>query len=98
MTSNISELLKKLGIKQEGRYENNFYVIDLADSNDYAKMYTVLDKHAVNTEYPGFGVNSNKTTTRITTYFEYDFENETYNIFLIADFDKDEYFVKIGER
>ena len=34
----------------------------------------------------------------ITNYFEIEIENVTYDIFLIADFNEDKYYVKIAER
>lgn len=98
MTINITDILKKLEIAETGKYDNHFYVINLNNSDEYAKMYTKLSKNAINTEYPGFGVNTNNTTTKITNYFELELDNITYNIFLIADFDKDTYYIKIGEK
>jgi hypothetical protein len=61
-------------------------------------MYTKLSKKAINTEYPSFGTNTNNNTIKITNYFEIEEDNITYNIFLIADFDNDLYYIKIGER
>lgn len=98
MISNITKLLKKLHIEDTGRYDNHFYVIQLEDSNAYAKMYTLLDKYAVNTEFPEFESNTNNATTRITNYFETEEDLVLYNIFLIADFENDKYYLKIGER
>ena len=98
MTNNIKDILKRLEIEDTGRYENHFYVITLDNSNEYAKMYTRLDKKAINTEYPEFTSNSNNATTKIINYFELEEENITYNIFLFADFAKDKYYVKIGEK
>lgn len=95
---NIKSILKTLDIEDTGRYDNKFYIIDLEDSNAYAKMYTKLDNNAINTEYPDFHTNTNGTTTKVTNYFEVVDNNITYNIFLIADFDKDAYYVKIGEK
>lgn len=96
--NNIETLLNKLNIEAEGRYDNQFYVINLDNSNEYAKMYTKLSKNAINTEYPSFGTNTNNNTIKITNYFEIEENNITYNIFLIADFNKDLYYVKIGEK
>lgn len=97
MSNNIVKtILDRLDISDTGTYDNHFYVIDLADSNEYAKTYTKLDKYAINTEYPAFGVNSNDTTVKVTNYFELDENNETYLIFLIADFAEDRYYLKIG--
>ena len=72
MTSDIRDVLKKIDVKDTGRYENHFYIIDLADSNEYAKMYTKLDKNAINTEYPEFTKNTNNSTVKVVNYFELD--------------------------
>ena len=98
MTSDINPILKRLEIEDTGRYENHFYVIELKDSNDYARMYTKLDKNAVNTEYPEFTNNSNNSTVKVINYFELEEAHISYNIFLIADFKNDRYYVKIGEK
>ena len=95
-TNIIQNILARLEIDKTGAYNNRFYVIDLEDSNEYAKMYTKLSKNAINTEFPTFGTNTNNSTVKVTNYFEVDEDNDTYNIFLIADFDKDKYYVKIG--
>ena len=98
MTSDIRNILKRLEIEDTGRYENHFYIITLADSNDYARMYTKLDKNAINTEYPEFTSNSNNSTEKIINYFELEEKEITYNIFLFADFKNEKYYVKIGEK
>ena len=59
-------------------------------------MYTKLSKNAINTEFPTFGTNSNDSTVKVTNYFEIEEDNEKYDLFLIADFDKDKYYLKIG--
>ena len=98
MITDIKNVLNRLEITQTGSYDNHFYVIPLSDSNEYAKMYTKLDKNAINTEYPEFTKNTGNTTTKIINYFEIEEDNTTYNIFLFADFDNDKYFIKIGEK
>ena len=98
MTSDIRKILKRLDIEDTGRYDNHFYIIELKDSNDYARMYTKLDKNAVNTEFPDFATNTNNTTTKVTNYFELEEGMFTYDLYLIADFDKDHYYLKINER
>lgn len=98
MTGNINHILKRLEIEPTGRYENHFYVISLEDSNAYARMYTKLDKNAINTEYPEFTSNSNHATEKIVNYFELEEDEITYNIFLFADFKNGKYYVKIGEK
>ena len=69
MTSDIRPILKRLEIEDTGRYDNHFYVISLANSDEYAKMYTKLDKNAINTEYPEFASNTNNDS------FQEGFEN-----------------------
>ena len=96
--TNIKNILKRLDIQETGSYQDHFYVINLKDSNDYARMYTKLDKNAINTEYPEFAKNTNETTTKITNYFEIEENNITYDIFLFADFNRDAYYLKIAER
>ena len=96
--TNIKKILDRLEITEAGSYKNHFYVIPLKDSNDYAKMYTKLDKNAINTEFPEFAKNTNEATTKITNYFEIEVDNITYDIFLIADFHEDVYYAKIAER
>lgn len=98
MTSNITKLLKRLEIEDTGIYKNHFYIVPIEDSNAYARMYTKLEKNAINTEFPDFETNTNQATTRVTNYFEIEEANITYNIFLIADFKEDNYYLKIGER
>ncbi len=98
MTNNITTLLKKLGIKDTGKYDNHFYVIQLADSDDYARYYTKLDELAINQEDPGFGTNTNNTTIKVTNYFEIEVDNVKYQLFLIANFNDDTYYLKIKEQ
>jgi hypothetical protein len=95
--SAIEKVLARLGLEASGRYDNKFYVIDIEDSNEYAKMYTKLEKNAVNTEYPTFGTNTSNSTVKITNYFELEEDNEKYLLFLIADFQNDKYYLKIGD-
>lgn len=98
MTNDIKTILKRLELEDTGKYDNQFYVISLDSSDEYAKTYTKLSKNAINTEFPAFGTNTNNNTVKITNYFELDEGNDSYNIFLIADFDKDTYYLKIGEK
>ena len=98
MISDIKNVLARLELDKTGAYDNHFYVIPLTDSNDYAKVYTKLDKNAINTEYPEFTQTTHNTTTRIVNYFELEEDSITQNIFLFADFDNEKYYVKIGEK
>ena len=92
----IKNILNRLGIEATGKYDNRFYVIDIENSDEYARMYTKLSKNAIDTEFPTFGTNTSNSTVKVTNYFELEEDNEKYNIFLIADFDNDNYYLKIG--
>lgn len=96
MIKDIDKILKNLHIEKEGRYENHFYIIDLEDSNEYAKMYSKLDKYAINLEEPNFGKNTNNSTVNIINYFSYSYDDMDYTIFLFARFDSGTYYIKIG--
>jgi hypothetical protein len=94
--SPVKNILARLDIEDTGKYDNHFYVIDIEDSNEYAKMYTKLAKNAINTEYPTFGTNTSNSTVKITNYFELEEDDNKYLLFLIADFKEDRYYLKIG--
>ena len=95
--NDIKNILTRLEIEDTGRYENQFYIIPIENSDEYAKIYTKLSKNAIDTEYPTFGTNTNNSTIKITNYFELEEENEKYLLFLIADFQTDKYYLKIGD-
>ena len=94
--NDIKNILTRLEIDATGTYDNKFYVIPIENSDEYAKIYSKLSKNAINTEYPTFGTNTNNSTVKVTNYFELEEDNEKYNLFLIADFDQDKYYLKIG--
>lgn len=97
MTDNpLKNVLARLQIDDTGKYDNHFYIIDLDNSDEYAKTYTKLSKNAINTEFPTFGTNTNDATVKITNYFELEEDNTKYILFLIADFQQDKYYLKIG--
>ena len=92
----IQNILSRLEIKETGTYDNRFYIINIDNSDEYAKMYTKLSKNAIDTEFPTFGTNTNNSTVKVTNYFELEESNNKYTIFLIADFENDKYYLKIG--
>lgn len=94
--TSIKSILNRLNIDDTGKYENHFYVVEIENSNEYAKMYTKLTKNAINTEFPSFGTNTSNSTVKITNYFELEEDNNKYLLFLIADFNEDKYYLKIG--
>lgn len=97
MANNIVQtILNRLEVEETGKYDNHFYVVELSNSDSYAKMYSKLSKNAINTEFPTFGTNTSDSTVKITNYFEIEENNDKYLLFLIADFDNDKYYLKIG--
>ena len=98
MISDIQTILARLHIDKTGHYANHFYIVPLQGSEEYAKVYCLLDNNAINTEYPEITSNDSDNITRIIHYFELEEDTVTYNIFLFADFAEDKYFIKIGEK
>ena len=92
----VKTILERLDIEDTGTYDNHFYVVPIEDSDEYAKVYTKLNRNAINTEFPTFGTNTSDSTVKITNYFELEEDNVKYNLFLIADFNNDSYYLKIG--
>lgn len=92
----VQKILDRLEISGTGKYDNHFYKINIENSDDYAKIYSKLNKNAINTEFPTFGTNTSNSTVKITNYFELEEDNKKYIIFLIADFNLNEYYLKIG--
>ena len=41
---NAQEFAKELGITQDGDFVDGVYVVPLKDSNEYSRVYTILDK------------------------------------------------------
>ncbi len=95
--NDIKNILTRLELDGAGRYENQFYIIPIENSDEYARVYTKLSKNAIDTEYPTFGTNTNDATVKITNYFELEEDNDKYLLFLIADFQNDTYYLKIGD-
>lgn len=98
MISDINSILKRLELPATGHYDDHFYIIPIENSNDYAKMYTKLSKNAINTEYPSFGTNTNKTTIKVTNYFEVVEDGINYDLFLVGNFIDNTYYLKIKEH
>lgn len=91
---NKEEFKKQLGIEEEGsENDKGKYIIPLADSDAYSKVYTILDndktKGIINLDSTGTLMNDNISQL---LYF-----NEEYDVKLIGDFEKDEYKVIIEE-
>ena len=97
MTNDITEILDKLGLGKEGVYNDGFYVIDIDNSDDYARYQTRLSKIANDSENPSQELNTDDTLVKWTSYYTMEVNSKTYNLFLIADFDNNTYQLKIGK-
>ena len=74
------ELSDELGIGREGVEENGTYVIELEDSDDYARVYTLLD-NAKNLEL----FTDNMLLSDSASLFTY--ESDDFDIDLVANLD-----------
>ena len=87
----MGEFLNSLGIKGQLQRSNSSYVLDILDSNEYGKIYSILDKSDEVEEDP--------ESSQVTLdYSSIQFYNDEYNIQLIADFENDEYRLTIKEN
>ena len=84
------EFAKHLGITKEGSYVDDVYVITLSGSNEYSKVYTILDKSDevdLDTDEISLDVKNS-----LMVYLADDFD-----IKLTADFDADIYTITFEE-
>ena len=84
------EFAKQLGIDKKGSYVDDVYVITLENSNDYSRVYTILDKSELcdlDVEEINLDVQNS-----LLVYLADDFD-----IILKANFDTDDYSVSFEE-
>lgn len=84
------EFAKELGITQQGNYVDGIYVISLKNSNEYSRVYTILDKSDkcdLDTEEISLDVQ-----TSLLVYLA-----DNFDIKLQANFDTDVYSVSFEE-
>jgi hypothetical protein len=81
----LEKFLEKLGISQVGHYtKTNTYIIDIEDSDEYGKIYSLLDKSDE--------IEEDEDSSTITVHTSnLVFESDNYQLTLIADFDQDTY-------
>jgi len=86
----IEDFVKDLGIENEVEYDNGVATVILKDSNDYAKIYTILsDSDLVDLEPESVVINQNLTSLKLT--------NEDFELTLSADLERDIYRLVIEE-
>lgn len=87
----MDEFLADLGIDGNFRRSASSYVLDIEDSNEYGKIYSILDNSDL--------VEEDGESSQITVdYQSVQFYNDDYLLQLIADFESDEYRLTIKEN
>jgi hypothetical protein len=87
----MEEFAKKLGIDYPGEVINNKYIIPLTDSDEYSKVYTLLDKSDL--------VELDTTCTLVTDKVsELQYFNDEFTVKLDANFPEDFYRVVITKE
>lgn len=82
----IEEYLRSIGINYEGIRKNKTYIIDLLDSDDYGKVYSILDKSEDLEE-----LQDNQVITEQGGSIKYESKSEPYILDLISDWDGSKY-------
>jgi hypothetical protein len=84
----MKEFAKKLGIDVEGTMEGSKYIIELSDSNEYSRVYTLLDGSDL--------VDVNEDATLLTDNVgELLFIGDDFDVKLVGNFNSDIYRVVI---
>ena len=90
----MEELLRQIGINDSPtRKDDSTYVIDIHDSDEYARYYGKLDKSDL--------VEEDEESSQITlenSSIQYISEDNKYTLTLLADFDGDVYSLVIREN
>ena len=86
----MEELLKRIGITEQGEYtKNGAYVVDIKDYDEYSKYYSLLEKSELEEVQDTAQITIH--TTNVT------FASEDYQIVLQADLDEDMYKLVVTE-
>lgn len=81
----MENFLRKLGIEYEGEYtDDNNYFIELENDDEFAKVYSILDK---TTE-----LEEDEDASQLTTdTASIQYVNDDYTITLLSDYESDQY-------
>lgn len=80
----MDEFATQLGIKTEGTMDGDRYIINLKNSDEYSKMYTLLD----NSTLVGLDPTSTLVTDKVS---ELVYLSDEYDVKLLANFVDDSY-------
>lgn len=89
----MEELLRKIGINATPTQTDEGYTIDIADSDEYARFYSRLDKSDELEEDE-----ENSQVTLENSSIQYMSNDDKYTLTLLADFDGDIYKLNIREN
>lgn len=84
------EFAKTLGIDKEGKYYDDVYVIQLEDSNEFARMYSRLDKNE-NLDLDPEGIDLGTEGSTLV------YLSDEFDVMLKSDFGEEYYAVEISE-
>lgn len=88
---NIKDFLNSIGIYKEGNFKNNQYIIDILDSNEFGKYYSILSRSdLVNEDTETSTVNVENSNIR--------FNSDNFDLTLIADFNNSIYKLSVEEN
>ena len=80
------EYLQSIGINKEGEYAEDAYVVSLTNSNEYGRIFTILEK-SDDLDI----MEDNQVITEQGSSLMYESESQPFIISLLADFDQDIY-------
>jgi hypothetical protein len=88
MKTELKEFAKKLNINLDGRMEGEKYIIDIANSDEYSRMYTLLD----NSDLVDIDEDSTLLTDKVGELL---FIGDDYDVKLVGNFSQDLYRIVI---
>ena len=86
----LMEFVKNVGLPQNGSFVGESYVITLADSDEWSKVYNILDK----SEYVDRDIEADLSSAE---EYRSTFLADGFDVAIVGDFDTDEYTVIITE-
>lgn len=87
---NVISFLQDLGVSEKGKFEPERYILNIKDSDEYAKYYTILDQYD-DLELSDDSSMSQEYATVLT------YKNEDFKVSLNANFDDDYYTFVVEE-
>ena len=79
----MEQFVKQLGIPRKGYYDDNKYVVELTDSNDFSRIYSLLEESDI------IELDENILMTEFLTNIIY--VGEKFRLQLVGNYEKDIY-------